>query len=312
LFDNRRIMPFDLQGHRGARGLKPENSLPSFEAALDAGVSTIETDVHLTQDRVPVLCHDPTLDALAQPAPGQTSRWLSQLTLTEVRQFRVSRNPDQLRFPTQDKGVTPAAARYADAQGIDPYAPPTLGDLFAFAVAYAGAMGEEANKTPQQRQRAGRVRFDLELKRVPFEPVAIGDEFDGATPALLEQHVLDAVRSAGVLERTIVRSFDHRSVRAIRQLEPKLTTAVLIAATAPIDPVALARAAEATIYCPDYRFVDEAMIRLAHAAGLRVIPWTVNRPEDWERLVAWNVDGVTTDYPDRLATWLSERTIVVL
>src|SRR5262245_25513347 len=88
---------FDLQGHRGARGLKPENTLPAFEVAFDLGVTTVETDLPLTRDGVPVLCHDPTLDG--QP--------VSTLDLARLREYRADRNPDPRRFPEQDAGVTP-------------------------------------------------------------------------------------------------------------------------------------------------------------------------------------------------------------
>src|SRR5438128_3340193 len=149
-----RTMPFDLQGHRGARGLKPENTLPSFEVGLDVGVSTIETDVHLTRDGVPVLCHDPVLgDSLATLAPGQAdprSRYLSQTTLLELRRFRVDRNPDPRRFPEQDNRVTPAAERFAQQNGFDPYAMPTVIDLIHFADAYAGSLGAKAGKAAIQ------------------------------------------------------------------------------------------------------------------------------------------------------------------
>jgi glycerophosphoryl diester phosphodiesterase len=309
-------MLFELQGHRGARGLKPENTLPSFEAALDIGVSSIESDVHLTRDGVPVMCHDPDLGDLLSASPAKTplplERRLSLLTLAEVRQFRVDRNPEPQRFPEQDNSVTPAAQLFAEANEMDPYGVPTLADFIAFVVAYAGALGERGGKSVWQRQRAGQLRFDLELKRVPFEPHTIGDDFDGVGPGLLERRIVEEVRKAGVVERTIVRCFDHRSVRALRQLEPRLTTAALISGTAPVSPVAIARDVGATIYAPEFRFVDKALVDAFHADGVRIIPWTVNRPEDWERLVAWGADGLTTDHPDRLAAWLAERAIAVL
>src|SRR5262249_19692882 len=109
--------PFDLQGHRGARGRKPENTLPSFEAALDAGVTPIETDIHLPADGVPVLTHDPILGAPVR-----------QLTLAELRQWRADVNPDPERFPEQDASVTPLAALFAARHSLDPYAPAALAD----------------------------------------------------------------------------------------------------------------------------------------------------------------------------------------
>src|SRR5262249_23726513 len=193
--------------------------------------------------------------------------------------------------------------------GMDPYTLPTLADLFAFAAAYAGALGEQAGKTPRQREHAQRVRFDLELKRVPFRPEVIADGKRPLQAGRLEQAIVDLVRSEKLLDRTTVRSFDHRCGRALRALEPRLTAAALIAETAPTDPAALVRAADAQIYCPDVEFLDQDQVELCHSAGIRVVPWTVNVEADWERLLDWRVDGITTDYPDRLAVFLRSRGI---
>jgi glycerophosphoryl diester phosphodiesterase len=305
---------FYLQGHRGARGLKPENTLPSFEIALDHGVTSIETDVHLTRDDVPILTHDAVVSerlcrlrpevAATDPASQPLVR---SLTLEQLRNYRADVNPDRQRFPTQDAVVTPLAQLFAQEKGLDPFALPTVADLFAFAAAYAGEPGVRAGKTAAQRERAGRVGFDLELKRVPFRPEFIGDDFDGESPALLERRLVEVIQAAGVLGRTMVRSFDHRAVRALRMLEPGLAGAVLVDGTAPVMPAELACQADAAAYCPDYRFLDARQVRQAHSAGVRVVPWTVNEPEAWRQLLDWGVDGITTDYPDRLAEFLAQR-----
>src|SRR5262249_19767810 len=136
---------FDLQGHRGARGLKPENTLPSFETAFDLGVTTVETDVHLTRDGVPVIYHDAFLsDRLSRLLPGCSAPEparrppMSTLTLAQLPSYAADRNPDPGRFPRQDAAVTPLAQLFGRQQGFNPYAPPTLADLFAFTEAYAG------------------------------------------------------------------------------------------------------------------------------------------------------------------------------
>ena len=281
---------FDLQGHRGARGLKPENTLPSFEVALGHGVTSIETDVHLTADGVPVIIHDPRVSPRlcrlrrrgAAPPPSRRPP-VSGLTLAELRAYVADRNPDRRRFPAQDASPTPAAVRFAGERGFDPYAIPTLGDVLDFL----------------EDDRA--VRLDLELKRVPFRPEAVGDAFDGEDPGTLEERVVAAVRSAGRVGRVSVRSFDHRCVRAVKRLEPRLRTGVLVAGTAPVDPVALVKAAGADDYFPEHEYLDERQVRQCRAAGVRVVPWTVNDEGDARRLLAWGVDGLTTDYPDRLA-----------
>jgi glycerophosphoryl diester phosphodiesterase len=303
---------FDIQGHRGAPAHKPENTLPSFEVALDVGATSVETDVHLTRDGVPVLLHDPRISPATcrvegNAVPLSEAPLVSSLTLAQLRCCCADRNPDPHRFPNQDAAVTPLAHWYAEQQGIDPYTPPTLADLFAFTAAYAGPAGASSGKTDEQRSRAARFRFDLELKRVPYHPLLINDGYTGERPALFEERIVEAVRAAQVVSRTTVRSFDHRCVRFLRHLEPGLTGAVLTAITAPVSPGDLARAADAGIYCPNYEFLDAQQVESAHAAGVRVLPWTVNDPDDWERLLSWQVDGITTDYPDRLAKWLGDR-----
>jgi glycerophosphoryl diester phosphodiesterase len=306
------LSTFNLQGHRGARGLKPENTLPSFEVALDLGIASIETDVHLSRDDVPVLFHDPivsaricrTIPEKSSPAP-ESNPAVRSLTLAQLRGYRADQNPDSEHFPNQDGSVTPLASIFAEHHEIDPYTIPTLADLFAFVVAYAGDLGLQAGKTPEQRAKAVHLRFDIELKRVPMRPQRISDGFD--FPPRLEEEVVEAVRAAGMVARTTVRCFDHRCVRLARHLEPGLTAAVLIAETAPIAPPSLARHAHAQIYAPDFLFLDGMQVGQCHADGIHVVPWTVNEEQDWRRLLDWGVDGITTDFPDRLAELLRKR-----
>lgn len=309
----------ELQGHRGARGLKPENTLPSFEAALDAGVSAIETDVRLSSDGVPILFHDDLLtDRICRVAPHTRGAvdfheepLVSSFTRAELRCFVVDRNPAPNRFPTQTHEVTPLADIFAAQEGVPAYMIPTLADLFAFARAYAGSLGKKAGKTQAQQKRAARVRFELEIKRVPFAPEMIGDGYTGLGPGHLERKIVETVRSFKMVRRVSVRSFDHRAVKAVKQLEPSLHAAILIAGTAPISPSALARLAHADVYAPDFHFVDPEIIHLAHTRRLRVIPWTVNETKDWETLLAWNVDGIATDYPNHLADWLRKQHVEI-
>src|SRR4051794_16554671 len=136
---------FELQGHRGARGLRPENTLPSFEAAFDVGVTTVETDLHLTRDGVVVLCHDPVLTLPARASPAESVA-VSSLTLEELRRYRADHSPDLLRFPLQDPEVPPLARIFCQENRFHPYAVPTLADLFRFAEAYAGEAGRRAGK----------------------------------------------------------------------------------------------------------------------------------------------------------------------
>jgi glycerophosphoryl diester phosphodiesterase len=286
------VANFEVQGHRGALGLMAENTLAGFEVALDVGVDSIETDVHLTKDGVPVLFHDERItERLCPEQTGANGPLVRSLTLAEMRQFTIRARSER---------ATNVAERFAREQGIPCFGIPTLTEFFDFVAAYANAR----EKTDEQRARARRLWFDLELKRVPFRPETIGDGFTGSAPALLEIEVMAAIRKADAIERTRVRSFDHRSVAAMRELEPKLSTGLLFHHTAPVHIKILLDAMQANFFCPDYYFVDADIVRRVHEAGRRILPYTVNEPEDWRCLVDWGVDGVTTDYPDRLNAWL--------
>lgn len=306
---------FLFEGHRGARGLKPDNTLPSFEVALDQGVTSIETDIRLTADGVPVLAHDPRL-ASRRSAPladrtgeGGEGPWIHRTPLAQLRNVSVDRNPDLERFPEQDALVTPAARGFAERQGIDPFGIPTLAEFFSFVAAYGKDIGT-AGKTACQRERARRLIFDLELKRLPFAAGSESDSDLGLGSEDMEHRVTEAVNAANVADRTIVRSFDHRMVRTMRSIDPKIWGAVLIEGTVPIAPAQLAITADAQLYCPEYHFLDAATVRACHREGIRVVPWTVNDLDDAKRLLDWQVDGLTTDYPARLLPLLLERGLV--
>jgi glycerophosphoryl diester phosphodiesterase len=299
---------FEVQGHRGARGLRPENTLAGFELAFDLGVSSVETDVHLTSDGVPVLSHGPSMTG-AVCTQWPSPQLISRLTLAKLRLYP----PDDgdPGFPDQRADIGPLARQFAQDRGIDPLGIPTMSELFAFAADYAEAPGRLAGKTPAQQQRTRRVVLDFELKRKPFWPQHIGDTFDGSTAGTLERRVVEEVQRAGMLDRVRIRSFDHRTLRAIRALEPGLPTAALMAQTAPVRPGDLLEAAGATMYCPHYHFVDAEVVRQVHEANKRIVPWTVNGSPEWQWLVDWGVDGITTDFPDQLLKWLRKRRIPV-
>ncbi|MGF1578317.1 MAG: glycerophosphodiester phosphodiesterase family protein [Gemmataceae bacterium] len=301
----------DLQGHRGARGLKPENTLPAFEVALDWMVTTLELDLHLTKDQVPVVTHDaqlsPTIYRQRPNTNGPrvaTRPMVAALTLEQLRGYLADRNPSRRLYPNQDNTPTPVAQAYARQHNIEPYTIPTLADVFAFVAAYAGNAGERANKTEPQRQRAREVRFNIELKRTPSRPQDIGDDFDGTGPSTFERQTVRVIQQVNAVERTCIQSFDHRAVKAARQLSEGLRGAALVGGMAPGSIPELVEAARAHVYSPHYRSLDQQQVRQAQRQNIQVIPWTVNYIEDMRRLLEWHVDGIITDFPDRLANLL--------
>jgi glycerophosphoryl diester phosphodiesterase len=296
----------DVQGHRGARGLRPENTLPSFEVALDLEVTTLELDLHFTSDGRVVIWHDPEIDSskcgLESDAPDGLpdpddplvvgeDLMIRALSAADVGSYRCDRNPDAGRFPDQSADPTVLAT--------NGFSIVTLGALFEFVEAYSNSDA----KTAEQRSGASRVRFNIETKRNPDEPETIGDGFDGVNAGPFEREVLRVVAEYGLESRVAIQSFDHRSLWSIRDLDPSIVLAAL--SVKPIDLEDIA-ANGASIWSPSHNSVTLSLLRQAHNLGLLVIPWTVNESGDMQRLIGLGVDGLITDRPDILVSILAE------
>ena len=289
---------FDVQGHRGARGLKPENTLPAFEEALDLGVATLELDLHFTADGQVVVWHDPVIESekcgLAEGAPAGTpdpddggSRaepLIASLIVDQLRWFQCDRNPDPDAHPEQGTEETELAG--GDFRIV------TLKRLFEFVEEYANS---EA-KTSDQRANAAKVRFNVETKRRPESGQTIGDGFNGVDAGPFELALLDLIDRFGLGSRIVVQSFDHRSLWAVHAVDPEIRLSALTS-NVPPDLAGLF-ANGASIWSPRATTLTETLITRAHAVGLRVIPWTVNDPLETTRLISIGVDGIITDRPD--------------
>lgn len=301
----------DLQGHRGARGLAPENTLPAFRAALAIGVTTLEADLALTADDVLVLSHDPTLNpALTRgpsgdwiPAPGPAIR---TLRAADLQAYDVGR---------LDPAHTYARA-WPHQRAVDGARIPTLEDLLALA---------RDARTPGGRP----VRLNLETKLTPVGTAPV------ASPAEFAHALARVVEAAGMAERVTVQSFDWRSLVALKAIAPALATACLTIESDGMDTVRedasgaspwhaglrladhggsllrTVRAAGCAVWSPFWRNVSAELVGEARALGLAVVPWTVNTPGDIERMVDLGVDGLITDYPDRARQVLARRGIAV-
>ena len=291
---------FDLQGHRGTRGLAPENTLAAFRKALAIGVTTLETDLALTRDGVLVLSHDPQLNP--DLVRGPDGKWIAgqgpairALDLAEVRRFDVGRlNPDS-RYSVQWREQQPA-----DGERI-----PTLEELFALL-----------------RASGSQARLNLETKVTP----TIGE--DAPDPASFARVAVEAVRAAGFAQRTTIQSFDWRTLVEVRRIAPEIPTACLTIDSRGMNTVQpgpdgaspwhaglraadhggslprLVRAAGCATWSMFWRNLNPELVAEARSLGLKVLPWTVNEPADMRRLIDWGVDGIITDYPDRLRALL--------
>jgi glycerophosphoryl diester phosphodiesterase len=286
---------FDLQGHRGARGLAPENTLEAFAMALTIGVTTLETDLGVTSDGVLVLSHDPALNpAIARGPDGQwvgaPAPLIHSLTLAELERYDVGRL----------KPGTEYAGRFAEQRAIDGLRIPRLTALFTLA--------DASGKRP---------RFNLETKLDPRKPAGTPG------PDAFARLVVEAVHRAGLASRATIQSFDWRSLLAVKRLAPEIETVCLTSPStlrdevsgagrrpspwlAGLDPAEhggsaprLAKAAGCGTWSPHYASLGPGQVAEAHALGLKVVPWTVNEPDAMGRLIDMRVDGLITDYPDR-------------
>lgn len=278
-------------GHRGCRGLRPENTLAGFQHAMALGVSGFEFDIAVTADGVPVLYHDPALNPditrgsdhswLAHTGPAISSLRLDQLGAYDVGRIRPGSG---------------YAAEFSDQVPVDGARIPTLAALAALVASAPVA-----------------VRLTVELKTFPDRPgLAVAPpEMAAAVVSVLDAH--------GLVQHSMIQSFDWRSLDWLAANRPDVARAYL---TSPRTMDALwlggrvpdGRPAWQLVleaggrgWSPAYRSLTEVGVAAARAAGVSVVPWTVNRTADMAALIDWGVDGIITDRPDRLRAVLAER-----
>jgi glycerophosphoryl diester phosphodiesterase len=271
---------FDVQGHRGARGLAPENSLPAFRRALELGVTTLELDTVISADSQVVVSHDPWMSEVfcthsdGRPVQPGDDIAIYDLPYAEVARFDCGSRPNP-RFPEQ---------------ALEPVAKPLLRDVIRLGEAWAKAHGRL-------------VFYNVETKSRPE-----GDGRLHPPPAAFVDLVWDVVETGGVADRVTLQSFDVRTLQEARRRELPLRLALLVEDPGVLDDgeAALVRFRDGLdalgfvpdIYSPQFTLVTAAVVEAAHPEVL-VIPWTVNVRAEMERLRALGVDGLITDYPDR-------------
>jgi glycerophosphoryl diester phosphodiesterase len=265
----------ELQGHRGARGLAPENTLPGFELALGIGVDTLELDVGVTRDGVVVIHHDRRLNP--DVARGSDGKWVAappptifSMTFEELQRYDVGRIRPGSEY----------ARRFPHQKPIDGTRIPRLRDLF------------EAAKN-------SKVAFNIETKVAPEAPE------ETLAPEPFARALIAEVRTAGVAARTTIQSFDFRTLRAVEREAPEIATAYLTSGKN--SEPAKVRAAGARVWSPDWRDLTLQKVEAARGAGLRIIAWTVNEPPDIARMLDMKVDGIISDYPDRVRAEMKRR-----
>jgi len=306
---------FDLQGHRGARGLVPENTLPAFAKALAIGVTTLEMDAAITKDDVVVISHDPALTPAITRGPdgawiaGPRGPLIRDTTYAELQRYDVGRI---------DPGSAYAKS-HPDQVPRDGTRIPKLSEVFDLV----------------KRSGNREVQFDIETKVFPLAP---GDTL---APDAFARRLIAEIRRAGMERRTMIQSFDWRTLQVVRREAPEIRTVYLTIRRPDLDNMCsgaaqgrpqapipecgasawtagfqlrehgsipkMVKAAGGDIWSPFFGDLNAAQLREARALGLRVIPWTVNTPPDIAKVLDLGVDGIISDRPDRVREEMKRR-----
>ncbi|HEY3341660.1 MAG TPA: glycerophosphodiester phosphodiesterase family protein, partial [Anaerolineae bacterium] len=232
-----------VHGHRGARAMFPENTIPAFRYAIEAGVDTLELDVAVTKDNVLVVSHDPHLNPAICTAPAGAPTTIRESTLAELRKWDCGAKPNPA-FPKQ---------KAVPGTGV-----PTLDEVFDLAP-------------------LGKFDFNVETKSFANHPELT------PIPAEFARMLLDTIRRHHLEARVIVQSFDFRTLYEMKKLDSAMPLSALYDGKE-TDLASIAGSAGAKIISPHYRLVLPDRVRAAHASGIKVITWTANTPEIWDRL----------------------------
>ncbi|AKI97957.1 glycerophosphodiester phosphodiesterase [Kosmotoga pacifica] len=280
------LFAFDVQGHRGCRGLRPENTLEAFKFALEEiGVTTLELDMGLTKDKVPVVIHDRYLNPKKVRKNGKFIKekvFIKDLTYEELLQYDVGVMRDDYYWPYQ---VPVPGAKI-----------PKLEDVFQLIKEYMNQTGQK-------------VWLNVETKVSPLAPeeTAQPEEFVDALLTLVEKY--------GLEDHVIVQSFYWKTIMLIKEKNPNIKTAALLSASTLSNPAwlgglkiwkygfsvaKLVKATGADIFSPKYTDFNEKVLKEAQQLGLKVVPWTINDPCEMLRFIKLGVDGIITDYPNIL------------
>lgn len=263
---------FDIQGHRGCRGLLPENTIPAFLKAIDIGVNTLELDVVVSKDKQLVVSHEPYLSpTICTGLEGEDFDDEKKYNLYQMAYEEISRcdcgskgNP---RFPEQEKMKV---------------SKPLLAEVIDTVEKYL----KDKNLPP--------VKYNIETKSQPET-----DNIAHPAPAEFANLLYELVKQKGILERTTIQSFDIRTLQEIKKVDGKISLALLVAEKPYFEQNIKELGFKPAIYSPYYILVTDTLVDYCRKEQIKLIPWTINDYETMLKLKKQGVDGIITDYPDR-------------
>ena len=266
----------DIQGHRGCRGIMPENTLQAFEKAIELGVHTLELDVAVSKDNIVVVSHEPYMNPVICKDPNGNE--INPEDALEHNLFKMSF--DSIKQYDCGTKINP---KYPDQKKIKAYKP-ALDEVFKSAK----ALNSE-------------IKFNIELKAHP--------KYDGIFTPVPEEFVelvLEVIKKNNAFNKTILQSFDLRILEEVRIQSPEMKTALLVDENESITNKLMQLSFKPEIISPYFELLDHEKVKEYQKDGYKIIPWTVNSIEDMKQMINFQVDGIITDYPDRLVTLLDE------
>jgi len=264
----------DLQGHRGCRGLMPENSIEGFIHAIKLGVHTLEMDVVISEDKKVLLSHEPFLsheicyDSTGAEIDEEVERGynLYQMTYEQIKKFDCGTKPHP-RFPDQQKF---------------PVYKPLLVDVIDTIEKYIAANSLEP------------IHYNIETKSIMK-----GDRLFHPPPDEFIDLLVREMKRKQIVRRTTIQSFDIRTLQSARKKYPDIKLVLLIAESLKFRKNIEKLGFIPEVYSPNFFLVNDSLIEYAEEVGMKVIPWTVNDKGAMIELIEMGVDGIITDYPDR-------------
>jgi glycerophosphoryl diester phosphodiesterase len=264
----------DVEAHRGGRALMPENSIPAMLHAVDLGIETLELDCVISQDNQVVVSHDLYMSADFMRKPDGT-----EISKAEEKQLLLYKMPYAL-IKSYDAGTKPHA-QFPGQRKMKTYKP-LLADLIDSVELYV------------KSRHLKPVDYNLEIKSG-----AAGDNVAHPAPESFVKLVMDVLKAKGVTKKVIIQSFDTRPLGVLHQTYPKQKLSYLVSAASFADNMKKLGFIPDTI-SPYYTLVDETFVNSAHEQKVKVLPWTVNDVQSIKKMGDLHVDGVISDYPDRL------------
>jgi glycerophosphoryl diester phosphodiesterase len=270
------IPKFDLQGHRGARGLKPENTIPGFLLSLDTGVTTLEMDLAVTKDKQLILSHEPwmaasiCLKADNSPISAKEEKKLNifRMTYDEVSRFDCGSKGNE-KFPEQEKTKL---------------SKPLLKDVIL-------AIENHIRNHTQYE-----VDYNIEIKCTPE-----GDNKFHPTPQEFSDLAYNLIDEYLPWERVVIQSFDFRVLKYWHEKHPEVRLAALVENKRSVNANLAELGFIPSVYSPYFQLINRDDIQYLKQKKIRVIPWTVNEINDMQKMREMGVDGLITDYPNRAA-----------